>query len=151
MRFLLKNCLSILSILMIFSPAHALDVESLSITSSDGTVHVFNVEIAREESDKQKGLMQRESLDDNKGMLFEFSPPQLVSMWMKNTIIPLDMIFIKKNGEIARISEQREPFSEMSIASGSVVSAVLEIRGGRARALGIKAGDKVTHPFFLQK
>lgn len=136
---------------MIFSPAHALDVESLSITSSDGTVHVFNVEIAREESDKQKGLMQRESLDDNKGMLFEFSPPQLVSMWMKNTIIPLDMIFIKKNGEIARISEQREPFSEMSIASGSVVSAVLEIRGGRARALGIKAGDKVTHPFFLQK
>ena len=131
--------------------ASAMDIELLKITSSDGHEHIFKVEVARDPADLQKGLMFRETMDDDKGMLFEFSPPQLVSMWMKNTPLSLDMVFIRKNGEIARIAKRTEPFSEQTIPSGSIVTGVLEIRGGRADELNIKAGDKIEHPFFLNK
>jgi uncharacterized membrane protein (UPF0127 family) len=81
-------------------------------------------------------------------MLFDFKQDQMVAMWMKNTYIPLDMMFIRADGTIARIAENTEPLSERIISSGSPVRAVLEVIGGTARKLGIAAGDRVAHPMF---
>ena len=92
--------------------------------------------------------MFRKSLDPGKGMLFPYAKPQELTMWMRNTYIPLDMVFIKANGTIHRIAENTEPFSEDIVASQGEVTAVLELAGGVTRKLGIKAGDSVKHRHF---
>lgn len=115
---------------------------SLTIRSGD-KVHRFNVEVARTPQEQGQGLMFRKELPPNGGMLFPFDPPQVASFWMKNTVIPLDMIFIRPDGTIAHIAANTEPYSLTPVSSGQMNSAVLEIAGGRAAELGIRENDVI--------
>lgn len=115
---------------------------------SAGGKHVFDVELASTPAAQQQGLMYRTDIAENGGMLFAPYPaegggPREASFWMKNTPSPLDILFIRADGTIARIAENTIPFSEDQIPSGEPVAAVLEIRGGRSAELGISPGDKV--------
>jgi uncharacterized membrane protein (UPF0127 family) len=127
--------------------ARAAELEPLEIVTRSG-VHVFSVELAKTEEQRRTGLMYRKSLPEGRGMLFDFSPAQNVSMWMKNTFISLDMIFIGSDGRILRIAENTVPQSEKIIPSGGPAKAVLEVIAGTARKYGIKPGDRVAHPLF---
>lgn len=129
------------------SSSRAADVESVEIITQSG-VKVFSVEMARSIEEREKGLMFRKSVPDGSGMLFDFSPEQDVQMWMKNTYVSLDMIFIRADGRILRIAENTVPLSEKIISSGGPVKAVLEVAGGTARRDGIKPGDKVANALF---
>jgi uncharacterized protein len=126
-------------------PAHA--QETLEIVSKSG-VQVFSVEVMRTPEDRAKGLMYRRELPEGRGMLFDFSPEQNVSMWMKNTYISLDMIFIRADGRILRIAEKTTPESEAIIPAGGPVRGVLEVIAGTAKRYGIAPGDRVAHPLF---
>lgn len=117
------------------------------IVSSNGT-HDFRVEVARDERQKAMGLMFRRQLEPMSGMLFPYNAPSDLSMWMRNTYISLDMIFIRADGQIHRIEANTEPLSETVVWAGHPVTAVLEIAGGEAARLGIKAGDTVEHGHF---
>ena len=127
--------------------ARAASVQPLEIVTRNG-VQVFSVEMATTEEEKTTGLMYRKELPDGKGMLFDFSPPQEVSMWMKNTFISLDMIFIRADGRILRIAESTEPQSTKIISSGGLAKGVLEVIAGTAKKYGIAPGDRVGHPLF---
>jgi uncharacterized membrane protein (UPF0127 family) len=127
--------------------AHAAGQSTLEIVSASG-VHAFNVELATTEPERERGLMFRKELPQGQGMLFDFFTDQPVSFWMHNTYIPLDMIFIRSDGIIMRIAENTKPMSDDLVPSGAPVRAVLEVIGGTARELGIKAGDKVVNPIF---
>ena len=113
----------------------------LTIHSSTG-VHRFTVQIAATEEQQERGLMFYRSLGPDQGMIFPYNPPQEVSFWMENTLIPLDIIFIRPDGTIARITNAK-PLDRTPLPSGATIGAVLEIRGGRAAELGIREGDKV--------
>ena len=130
--------------------AEAASVQPLEIITKSG-VQVFSVEMATTEQEKETGLMYRKELADGKGMLFDFSPEQQVSMWMKNTYISLDMIFIRADGRILRIAENTEPESTRIISSGGLAKGVLEVIAGTARKYGIAPGDRVAHPLFNGK
>jgi uncharacterized membrane protein (UPF0127 family) len=130
-----------------FAGARAASVQPLEIVTKNG-VQVFSVEMATTEQEKETGLMYRKELPDGKGMLFDFSPEQPVSMWMKNTYIPLDMIFIRADGRILRIAENTEPLSTKIIPSGGLAKGVLEVIAGTAKKYGIAPGDRVAHPLF---
>lgn len=132
------------------SPGIAADLDTLEIVTRNG-VHVFAVELARTDEERSRGLMFRKELPEGRGMLFDFSPEQEVSMWMKNTYVSLDMIFIRADGRILRIAENTEPLSERTISSGGRVRAVLEVVAGTARKLGIAPGDRVAHPLFTRR
>ena len=108
--------------------------------------HRFTAQVARSPAEQATGLMYRSSLAPDEGMIFPYDPPQEVGFWMKNTLIPLDMIFIRADGTIARISANTKPMSLEPYSSGEPVAAVIELRGGRAAELGIKAGDRVDWP-----
>ena len=127
--------------------ARAASVQPLEIATKSG-VRVFSVEMATTEEEKQTGLMYRKELADGKGMLFDFSPEQQISMWMKNTYISLDMIFIRADGRILRIAENTEPLSTKIISSGGLAKGVLEVIAGTAQKYGIQPGDRVAHPLF---
>jgi uncharacterized membrane protein (UPF0127 family) len=127
--------------------ARAASVQPLEIVTRSG-VQVFSVEMATTEEEKTTGLMYRKDLPDGKGMLFDFSPEQQISMWMKNTYIPLDMIFIQADGRILRIAENTEPMSTKIISSGGLAKGVLEVIAGTAQKYGIAPGDRVAHPLF---
>jgi uncharacterized membrane protein (UPF0127 family) len=141
-----------LGLLLWASPDHlqAADQQSLEIISKNG-VHVFAVEIAITDKERARGLMYRSELPEGRGMLFDFSPEQDVSMWMQNTYVSLDMIFIRADGSILRIAENTEPRSERIISSGGRVRAVLEVVAGTAKKLGIAPGDRVAHPLFARR
>ena len=124
------------------SPA-GLDLVALEVKSGDKT-HKFTVEMARTDKEQARGLMYRTELADNMGMLFPYDQPQILSFWMKNTLISLDLIFIREDGTIANIAAEAEPYSLESLKSEEPTVAVLEIAGGLAEELGIKAGDIVT-------
>jgi uncharacterized membrane protein (UPF0127 family) len=113
----------------------------LTIRSASGE-HRFVTEIAATPEEQERGLMFRRELGPDRGMIFPYDPPQVVGFWMKNTLIPLDMVFIRADGAIARIATAA-PLSLDTVGSGEPVAAVLEIRGGRAAELGIRAGDRV--------
>lgn len=115
----------------------------LTITSK-GTAHKFNVEVARTNEEQDRGLMFRTSLPADGGMIFPFAKPRIGSFWMKNTLIPLDMLFIRADGSIDRIAENTIPESLEPVVSGGEVSAVLELAGGTAARLGIDETAKVT-------
>ena len=125
----------------------AASLERLEIATKSGP-RTFMVEMATTDAEKNIGLMHRSELPDGRGMLFDFSPPQLVSMWMKDTLISLDMIFIQADGRILRIAHNTEPLSTMAIPSGGVVKGVLEVIGGTAKTYGIVPGDRVEHRLF---
>ena len=108
----------------------------------------FDIELALNDTERARGLMFREKLGPYDGMLFDFFQEAPVSFWMKNTVIPLDMIFIAADGTIRSIHSNAVPYSTDPIPSKFPVRAVLEINGGSARMLGIKPGDKVKHPIF---
>ncbi len=129
------------------SNVRAATFQPLEIVTKSG-VQVFSVEMATTEQEKETGLMYRKELADGKGMLFDFSPEQQVSMWMKNTYISLDMIFIRADGRILRIAENTEPLSTAIIPSGGLAKGVLEVIAGTARKYGIAPGDRVGHPLF---
>ncbi|MDQ4086682.1 MAG: DUF192 domain-containing protein [Pseudomonadota bacterium] len=122
-----------------------LDMVPLTIHSR-GRDHRFIVEVARTPDQQAQGLMHRERLGADEGMIFPFPSPRPASFWMRNTLIPLDMIFIRQDGTIARIAANTVPLSEEPVGSGEPVAAVLELRGGRAAELGIQAGDRVSWP-----
>jgi uncharacterized membrane protein (UPF0127 family) len=111
---------------------------------SNGKVHRFTVEVARSEQEQEQGLMYRQSLAPDRGMLFPFIPPRPASFWMKNTYIPLDMIFVRADGTIARIADNTVPQSLEPVQVGEPVLAVLELVGGRAAELGISDSDRVS-------
>jgi uncharacterized membrane protein (UPF0127 family) len=140
---------SLFTVLAAFaSPAaRAANFQPLEIVTKNG-VHVFSVEMATTEKEKEQGLMFRKELPEGKGMLFDFSPEQQVSMWMKNTYISLDMIFIRADGRILRIAENTEPLSTKIISSGGLAKGVLEVVAGTAQKYGIQPGDRVAHPLF---
>ena len=125
--------------------AAGLDQVPLTIRSESGA-HRFTVEVAHTPEEQANGLMHRQSLAADRGMLFPYEPPQSASFWMKNTLIPLDMIFIRPDGTIARIAANTVPLSLDPVPSLEPVSAVLEIAGGRAAELGIREGDRVDWP-----
>ena len=124
------------------SPA-GLDLVPLVVRSGT-TTHSFSVEVARTEPEQAKGLMFRPSLAADAGMIFPFRPPRPGSFWMKDTMIPLDIIFIRPDGTIARIAENATPYSLDPIVEAEPVAGVLEIAGGRAAELGIAEGDHVS-------
>jgi uncharacterized membrane protein (UPF0127 family) len=115
----------------------------LTITSK-GQAHKFNVEVARTDAEQDRGLMFRTSLPADGGMIFPFEKPRIGSFWMKNTLIPLDMVFIRADGSIDRIAENTIPESLEPVVSGGEVSAVLELAGGTAARLGIDETAKIT-------
>jgi uncharacterized membrane protein (UPF0127 family) len=125
----------------------AAEFQPLEIATAAG-VKKFSVELAKTEREKETGLMYRKHLPDGQGMLFDFSPAQQVSMWMKNTYISLDMIFIDPDGRVLRIAENTEPFSTRIIPSRGLAKAVLEVIAGTAKKYGIAPGDRVSHPLF---
>ncbi|HEY0218438.1 MAG TPA: DUF192 domain-containing protein [Afipia sp.] len=127
--------------------SRATETQSLEIITKSG-VQVFTIEMAVTDEERMKGLMYRKSLAEGRGMLFDFSPEQNVQMWMKNTYIPLDMIFIRTDGTILSIAQNTQPLSEKIISSGGLAKGVLEVAGGTARKLGIAPGDRVAHPLF---
>ncbi len=110
--------------------------------------HIIDIEIAETMEEKALGLMFRTSVPDNTGMLFPYGPPQDISMWMRNTYVSLDMVFIKADGIIHRIAARTEPLSEKIVSSQGNVSAVLELNAGAAERLGLKPGDLVRHKIF---
>ncbi len=119
---------------------------AVTVASKNG-VHIFHVEQAKTADEQERGLMFRTDLTDTNGMLFypypPDSPPREANFWMKNTPSALDIIFIRADGTIAHIAENAVPFDETPLSSGEPVGAVLEIKGGRAAALGIAEGDRV--------
>jgi len=122
-------------------------LERLQIITATGA-HEFQVEIAADDATRERGLMNRRYMVADHGMLFEFDREAPVSFWMKNTYIPLDMIFISRAGVVTNIVADAEPLSERVIPSGPPCAAVLELNGGAAAAIGLNVGDKVRHPFF---
>lgn len=136
------------ALLLVAAPAsQAAEFQTLEIITKSG-VQVFSVEMAKTEQERATGLMYRKELAEGKGMLFDFTPEQQVSMWMKNTYISLDMIFIAGDGRIIRIAENTEPESLKTISSGGPAKGVLEVIAGTAKKFGIRPGDRVAHPLF---
>jgi uncharacterized protein len=112
--------------------------------------HILQVEVMRTDAEHERGLMERRYMPADRGMLFEFAREQTVLMWMKNTFLPLDMIFISPKGVVTHIAENAEPMSEAIISSEGPVVGVLEVNAGLARKIGLKPGDLVRHGFFIR-
>ncbi len=132
-----------------FEAPHAgsLPVETIRIETASGT-RAFTVEVAGDAASQERGLMFRRELPPDAGMLFDFHQDVRATFWMKDTPLPLDMVFIKSDGTVASVAPNAVPFSTRSIPAPEPVRAVLEINGGRAQDLGIKPGDKVVAPIF---
>ncbi len=110
----------------------------------------FQVEIAKDEPSREKGLMFRRFMPADRGMLFEFERDQPEAFWMKNTYIPLDMIFIAPDGKVTHVAANAEPLSEKEVPSGGPCIAVLELNAGEAAKIGLRVGDKVRAAFFFK-
>jgi uncharacterized membrane protein (UPF0127 family) len=121
--------------------------ESVEFVTATGA-HRVEIEVARTERARETGLMYRRSMLRNHGMLFIFPSEQPVSMWMKNTYIPLDMVFVSRKGRVTSVTRDAVPMSETIISSGPPAFAVIELNAGAARAMGLDVGDQVRHPSF---
>jgi uncharacterized membrane protein (UPF0127 family) len=139
--------LALLLATTLLHPAHAMRRETLKLITAQGE-HVINIEVTESQAEKAQGLMFRTHMADNAGMLFHYETPQEITMWMRNTYIPLDMVFIRGNGVVHRIEAHTVPMSEAIVASGGDVTACLELAGGAAARLGLRPGDRVEHAFF---
>ncbi|KAB0266294.1 DUF192 domain-containing protein [Microvirga brassicacearum] len=137
-----------LLILALGAAAGAQSLETLSIVTQGGQRQSFRVEVARNDADRAQGLMFRRAMPADHGMLFDFEKVAPVNMWMQNTYLSLDMLFVRADGTIARIAANTEPLSTRTIPSGEPVLAVLELNAGTAGRLAIKAGDRIEHPLF---
>ena len=149
---LIRQCAFVLLTLLSLNSVGAAQAptETLSIVTTGGS-HAFSVEVMRDDESRSRGLMFRRSMAADHGMLFDFEQIAPVAMWMKNTYLPLDMVFIRPDGMIARIAADTEPQSTRVIPSGEAVLAVLELNAGTTARLGIKAGDRVQHPMFPRR
>jgi uncharacterized membrane protein (UPF0127 family) len=127
--------------------AMTFEESALTIAAAEDSFE-FQVELAVSPEQRSRGLMFRESLEEDRGMLFDFGRPQVVSMWMRNTYVPLDMLFIDAAGRITQIAADTQPLSDTVVASRAPVRAVLELRAGVSAKLGIEPGDRVIHPMF---
>ena len=127
----------------------AFETGTLAIATESGKRLEFQVEWALTAEQRARGLMEREALADNAGMLFDFGETRMVTMWMANTPLSLDMVFIDEAGLVVRVAEKTTPFSEAIVGSGKPVRYALEIRGGRAAELGLKAGAHLVLPLDL--
>jgi uncharacterized membrane protein (UPF0127 family) len=145
LAYALLVILAAASILAAPPAARSAEQQTLEIASKTG-VHVFAVELAVTDEERAKGLMYRRSVPESYGMLFDFKRDQEVTMWMRNTYVSLDMIFIQSDGRIRRIAENTETESDKIISSGGPVRAVLEVVAGTAKKFGIVAGDRVASP-----
>lgn len=134
-------------LLVLSIPFRAGELDKLEIKTNSGT-HSFVVELALTGEQRAIGLMHRDQMDKNAGMLFRFDMSRNVAMWMKNTLIPLDMIFIRADGTVANVHQNAVPHSEKVIGSGEPVLYVLELNGGMAEKIGIEPGDRVMHPII---
>ncbi len=132
------------ALLVLVPAAHAAALSKLTIDTASGK-HVFNVEVAKDDNDRARGLMYRREIAPDYGMLFDFGREQPVSMWMQNTYVSLDMVFIRADGTVHRVEERTTPLSTRTIDSGVDVKYVLELAAGTAAKIGIKRGDKVEH------
>ena len=141
---ILRQTLLAATATLLFTAAALADDTQLTVKSAAGE-HRFTVEIADTPAQQQKGLMFRQELAPDAGMLFDFHESRQVSFWMQNTLIPLDMLFIRTDGSIANIHVNAHPLDPTSIPSDGPVEFVLEIPGGRSVELGIKAGDTVVN------
>ena len=130
--------------------AESSTLEPLTIETGAG-VHAIEVEVARTAAERGVGLMHRTELAPERGMLFDFGATRQVTMWMKNTLIPLDMFFADEDGRIVTIAERTTPLSEKRIRSGQPVRFVLEMIGGSAERLGIAVGDRLRHTLIGQQ
>lgn len=126
-----------------FLPLSAFARTTVRIETPSGRVHAFDVYVARSEREHMQGLMNVESLPEKDGMIFPFDPPRPATMWMKNTLIPLDMVFIREDGRIANIIADAAPQSLDTRPSDGPVAYVLELNGGTAARLGIVPGARV--------
>ena len=142
-------CLGLLALALTqpVSAQLAFEEGPLTIESAAGTLE-FQVELAVTPEQRRQGLMFRESLDSDRGMLFDFGRTGAVTMWMRNTYVSLDMLFIDDDGRIHRIASDVEPLSDAVIGSGGPVRAVLELPAGTSAERGIAVGDRVVHPMF---
>lgn len=138
MRVLLAPLLAFLLLL----PASAAELETVTLETASGS-HVFRAEIAATPAARSQGLMNRRTMAADHGMLFDFGEARPVMMWMKNTPLPLDMIFVDGRGTVTRIAADTTPFSEDIISSGGPVRFVLEVNAGTARRIGLKEGDRL--------
>ena len=130
-------------------PQPRLPAERLVIVSRDGTRrHEFRVEMAVQPEQQTVGLMFREAVGPDEGMLFDWGAPRESSMWMRNTLVPLDMLFIAADGRVHRIAERTVPHSLDLVGAAAPARAVLEVNGGTAARLGIRPGDRVLFPIF---
>ncbi len=139
--------LSFLFTALLSGAALALPTTTIAVHTVKGS-DTFKVEVAGDHASQEKGLMFRKTMAPNAGMLFDFHTTVMTTFWMKNTILPLDIIFIRSDGTISSIAGNAVPYSEAPIPSSEPIRAVLEINGGRARALGIEPGDKVSGSIF---
>ncbi len=122
-------------------------LEKLSLVTASGP-HPFAVEVMRTEPEREKGLMFRRSLAADRGMLFDFGKVEPVMMWMRNTYIPLDMVFIGPDGRVVSTAQNAEPLSERIIPSNGAVLSVLEVNAGTVAKLGVQPGDRVENALF---
>ena len=129
-------------------PQPKLPQERLVIVSRDGTRHEFQVEMAVSPEHQTVGLMFREAVGPNEGMLFDWGAPRESSMWMRNTLVPLDMLFIAADGRVHRIAERTVPHSLAPVDSRGPVRATLELAGGTAERLNLRVGDRALHRIF---
>jgi uncharacterized protein len=141
----------VLALILVLAVASVFVFTSNSIGSSatlvtQGGTHRIEVEVVDTPETRATGLMHRESLDEDHGMLFVFDETQPVSMWMKNTLIPLDMLFLREDGTVATIARNARPFSLTPIPASEPVRYVLELNGGAAHAYGVAVGDRLVHP-----
>ncbi|MBI1272754.1 MAG: DUF192 domain-containing protein [Alphaproteobacteria bacterium] len=119
---------------------------AIELRTAAGTSHRFDVEVARNQSEQSYGLMYVKDMPDDAGMLFLFPEPNRLTFWMKNTYIPLDILFLDSEGRIINIAENTQPLSTDMITSASPGKGVLELKGGTAAKLGLRPGDRVIHP-----
>jgi uncharacterized membrane protein (UPF0127 family) len=124
------------------------DRTELAIVTKDGARRVFKVEWAKTWPQKERGLMYRKDMAIDHGMLLDYDPPQQAAIWMKNTLIPLDIVFIAADGTIESIFYGAKPHDETPMPSKGPVRAVLELNAGVVKLLGIEVGDRVEHPIF---
>ena len=152
-RFILSTALFALMAAPAFAQTSKDDVVDfgkpvpLTVVSEDGS-HTFSIERAVSLDQQARGMMFRETMDPDSGMLFEFDQPKIATIWMKNTPLPLDIIFVRSNGKILKIEHMAQPYKLRSASSEAIVAAVLELQGGRSKELGIMPGDLVQHEFF---
>jgi uncharacterized membrane protein (UPF0127 family) len=137
--------LLLLALLAAPLPAFAAGGGTLVLKTATGD-HSFNIEVMVTDEERALGLMFRRSLPEKDGMLFLYDPPQPATMWMKNTFIPLDMVFISSEARVHRIEQNAEPFSTTLIPSDGDVVGVLELNAGEVGKIGLKRGDKVIYP-----